>query len=1202
MKRAGPIWSGSFYILQKDSFGKFWSIDYYTLITGCFQKSFIWERDMDSRTLKNAKEAFAASKEFQRTISALNDGQSVLWDGCIGSSNALIGGEIVDRLSRPLIVVISKTKELEGVSNDFAIFTDSPVYQYPFSISFPDRSSEKHDDHIFLPGKSDLGRRLKALEALDLWNDSRQACGSTEEVLPPILVTTLSALAQPVPTRKQVIENTYEIKKGDSVDRDKLTRWLVEGGFSRLPTVEFTEEFSVRGDVIDIYAVDWDTPVRINFFGDVVESIYKFDIQDQRSLEEVPSVHISRIAAGGVWVASVWDRIPQDCLLMINEPSEIMQSVRQENLRQGTLTCELMNNLYSRQFVVTSNFASRDEPVDLVIHSHFSSVDRFQGNWNAIAKSFQELGNDECVFLVSSSENESTLIRERILHSDANLIERVNFLHGSLGRGFGWSEDSFLFITLSELLGKASSVSGYPNRALRRTLDSFLELTPGDYVIHIDQGLALYRGIKTMKKANQIEDHLMLEFADHLVIYIPVSRIGKIQKYVGSGTHKLKLAKYNGKTWVAKKEVAQKAIWKYANEMLMVEAARNSCYGIEFPPDGELQKSFESLFPYHETQDQLKAVEEIKRDMESSRPMDRLLCGDVGFGKTEVALRAAFKAVEAGYQVAVLAPTTVLTEQHYRTFCNRTSSFPIHIASLSRYVSPKDLKETIEKTANGEIDILIGTHRLLSKDVSFKKLGLIIIDEEQKFGVVHKERLKQFKSNIDLLTMTATPIPRTLHFSLLGIREISNLETPPLDRLPVETRLVRFNEEIIREAIERELKRGGQVCFVHNYVSDIFKVSDFLKRIVPEARVEVAYAQKSDLEDTMRDFVIHNIDVLVTTTIVESGLDIPNVNTILVNNADRFGLAELHQLRGRVGRSKRQAYCYLMLKEDKSFDTKSLLRLNAIVEHSRLGAGFQIAMRDLEIRGTGNILGKEQSGHLEAVGYEMYCDMLEACVRALKSQPQKLRVDVDMDLPVNAFLSQSYIEESTERIDFYRRIDRAASFETVNDLIKEMRDRFGRLPVEASRLFQLSKIRIAAFRYRVKKVILVQMSNVGANHNLLEIEFRSSNLKERLLTVLQRKSIELRLVDELGKGYVSLPPQIFSGNGGEINPDNLLNFVYQLFEHDPDQPIDEVEKHCRDVVQMQLKSLGKSIENSEQTGEPLKKYLKRGRKNNNPLN
>lgn len=1153
---------------------------------------------MDSSSLKNAKEVLSSSKEFQETISALNDGQSVLWEGCLGSSNAFIGGEIVERLARPLIVIISKPKELESVTKDFSFFTDSSVYQYPFATIFPNSSSEEYNDQMILSGKSDLGRRLKALEALDQWNDTKQALGSVEKASPPILVTTLAALAQYVPTRKQVVDNTFEIKKGDSVDRDELTRWLVEGGFSRLPTVEFTEEFSVRGDVIDIYAVDWDTPARINFFGDEVESIYRFDIQDQRSLEEVTSIRISRIVASGAWEASVWDRIPQECLLMINEPSEIIQDLQKENLPPETSTSDLMNSLYSRQVVITSNFASGDEPVDLVVHSNFASVDRFQGNWNTIANSFRELGDDERVFLICSSESESIFIRERILNSDAHLIDRINFLFGYLGRGFEWCDNSFLFISASQLLGKSSVDSTRHNRALRRTLDSFLELTPGDYVIHIDQGLAIYRGIKTMKKANQTEDHLMLEFANNLVVYIPVSKIGKIQKYVGSGSHKLKLAKYNGKKWALKREAAQKAIWEYAHEMLMVEATRNSYYGIEFPPDGELQNSFESLFPYHETEDQLKAVEEIKRDMESSRPMDRLLCGDVGFGKTEVALRAAFKAVEAGYQVAVLAPTTVLTEQHYRTFCSRISSFPIRIASLSRYVSPKDLKETIEKTAKGEIDILIGTHRLLSKDVSFKKLGLIVIDEEQKFGVVHKERLKKFKSNVDLLTMTATPIPRTLHFSLLGIREISNLETPPQDRLPVETKLVRFNEGIIRDAIVRELKRGGQACFVHNRVFDISLVADLLKKIVPEARIGVAYAQKADLEDTMRDFVIHNIDVLVTTTIVESGLDIPNVNTILINNANRFGLAELHQLRGRVGRSKRQAYCYLMLEEGKTFDTKSLQRLNAIVEHYRLGAGFQIAMRDLEIRGAGNILGKEQSGHLEAVGYEMYCDMLEACVRALKSEPQKLRVDIETDLPINAFLSSAYIEESTERIDFYRRIDRAETFEVVNDLLKEMRDRFGRLPIEATRLFLISKIRIAAFKYRVKRVILVQMYNAGANRYLLEIEFRSSILKERLLTILQRKSIELRLVDELGKGYVTLPPQVFKRDSGEINPDNLLNFVFQLFEHDPDLPVDEVEKHCQDVVQTQLNSAGKEQNDVEQTQEPLKKYLKRGKKAN----
>ncbi len=598
--------------------------------------------------------------------------------------------------------------------------------------------------------------------------------------------------------------------------------------------------------------------------------------------------------------------------------------------------------------------------------------------------------------------------------------------------------------------------------------------------MHLSHGIARYRGMKLMERgaqyagSGQVEEHLELEFQGKTKLYVPASKIGLVQKYVGGTKSRPMLARLGGRLWDKQKQRVESAVTDMAAEMLELQAVRASRPGISFRVESEWQNEFDASFPYKETPDQLTTLEAIKQDMQAPRPMDRLLCGDVGYGKTEVAMRAAFKAIDSGYQVAVLVPTTILAEQHLRTFTARMAEFPFSIAALSRFATHKQQAEIVERLAAGSVDVVIGTHRLVQPDVKFHNLGLIVIDEEQRFGVEVKERLKAMRQTVDVLTMTATPIPRTLHMGLIGVRDISNLETPPEDRLAVETRVTRFNPELVRQAVLRELNRQGQIYFVHNRVQDIQVLGQRLSQIVPEARIGIAHGQMAEheLERVMLDFVAQRFDILLATTIIESGLDIPNANTIFIDDADRYGLADLHQLRGRVGRYIHRAYCYLLLDPNKNLTSTSARRLKAIEEFSQMGAGFAIAMRDLEIRGAGNILGTEQSGHIAVVGYELYCALLQQAVQLLKRQPLKKPIEVDVDLPGEGHIPRSYVPDMRLKIDLYRRLGRISTMGELGDLRSELRDRFGPPPPLVEYLLWLAELRVAAHRWRIESIHL----------------------------------------------------------------------------------------------------------------------------------
>ena len=701
------------------------------------------------------------------------------------------------------------------------------------------------------------------------------------------------------------------------------------------------------------------------------------------------------------------------------------------------------------------------------------SVERFSGDINRVRDELDEAGAGQEVFVVCQTEAEVRRLQEIFGTTRAAQERRLHFPIGSLQSGFRLVPERIMLLSSGELF-RRTDLRRPSHRRLTRVIDSFLELREGDLVVHVGHGIARYRGLKLLEKNGQVEEHLELEFHGRTKLFVPATKIGLVQKYIGGTKSRPTLAKLGGRHWERQKERVEEAVTDLAADMLELQAARASRPGITFPADTEWQREFDASFPYHETPDQLTTIDSIKRDMCLPRPMDRLLCGDVGYGKTELAMRATFKAVDAGYQVAVLVPTTLLCEQHLRTFTERMAEFPFEIAALSRFATRRQQADMIRRLEEGSLDIVIGTHRLAQPDVHFHNLGLVIIDEEQRFGVEVKERLKALRQIVDVLTMTATPIPRTLHMGLLGLRDISNLETPPEDRLAVETRVARFEPELIRHAVLRELNRGGQIFFVHNRVEDIEILARRLRQILPEANLAVAHGQmhENDLERVMLDFIDRRYDLLLATTIVESGLDIPNANTIFIDEADRYGLADLHQLRGRVGRYKHRAYCCLLIDPNKNLSPSAAKRLRAIEEFSDMGAGFAIAMRDLEIRGAGNILGSEQSGHIATIGYELYCNLLEHAVHRLKQLPPKTSIEVDVDLPGEGYIPRSYVPDMRLKIDLYRRLARVSNRQELGDFRAELMDRFGSPPPLVQHLLELAEIRIAAHRWQISSIHL----------------------------------------------------------------------------------------------------------------------------------
>jgi transcription-repair coupling factor (superfamily II helicase) len=906
------------------------------------------------------------------------------------------------------------------------------------------------------------------------------------------VVAPIQALQQPLPAPGDLKRNTLRVSTESTIS-DKAARgplamleWLIDRGYERLDRVESPGDVAVRGDIVDVFVPGDVHPIRIQFFDDQVESLRRFDISSQRSIESLSSVSITAVrmdsTQGEHGDTDLFDYLPAQSRIVLDSPTSVQemgQTFHSRMISKSMLfdTRRVFHRMSSHpQLHITRLGGAVAASDEASIHFDAASLVRFEG---AAVDTVAELGaaaRDRTVHVLCDNDGERQRLRELLRDHSIELSNRVELHLGMMHRGFEWVSTKTIVVSHHELFHRERQ-----RRRIRRVqagsmLESFTELSPGELVVHLSHGIAMYRGLKAMRKgdARLEEEFLTLEFAEQAIVHVPVSQIDLVQKYIGVPGRKPKLSTLGGKRWSKTKEQVAAAVSDFAETLLRVQAKRDAAIGTAYPADTEWQREFEASFPYDETEDQLLVADEIRGDLTRQRPMDRLICGDVGYGKTELAMRAAFKVIEYGRQTAVLVPTTVLAEQHYATFRERMADYPFGVGCLSRFRTAGEQKKIIEQARKGQIDVVIGTHRLLSKDVSFANLGLVIIDEEQRFGVEHKERLKQMRETVDVLTLTATPIPRTLHMSLSGLRDISTLQTPPVDRRSIGTQVRPFDDNLIRDAILRELNRDGQVYFVHNFVQSIAAMADAVRRIVPEARVVYGHGQMGDheLEGVMHKFLRREADVLVATTIIESGIDIPSANTIFINRADRFGLADLHQLRGRVGRSHHRAYCYLLLSPDRPLTGKAAKRLKTIEEFSELGAGFRIAMRDLEIRGAGNLLGKEQSGHIGAVGYDLYCRMLEKTVRRLKNEPDPCPPPLNVDLDVAACVPPNYVDSDRSRIDIYRRITVSRTIEELNQLEKDLLDAYGAYPKPVERLLQLAEIRVLARAFGVTSISL----------------------------------------------------------------------------------------------------------------------------------
>ncbi len=740
---------------------------------------------------------------------------------------------------------------------------------------------------------------------------------------------------------------------------------------------------------------------------------------------------------------------------------------------------DLLND-NAASLINVESFNSSDE---IVIDFGFKGIPVYLGNLELFRKDLEKYLDDgyKIVLFGGNKVQQERLIS---LFSGFNPIDdRFEFVKNGfsvystpLSYGFISDEDKLFFLNDYELFGKRKISQHYYSRRTEQ-IDSFIDINPGDYVVHIHHGIGLYQGIERMKSLGVEKDYIRVLYADNEKLFIPVEQLNFIQKYISSGISEPKLDKLGGKGWNSTRVKVQKSIEELARELVKIYAYRLNQKGFAFAPDTPWQREFEAAFPYDETEDQLLSIEEVKRDMESDRPMDRLICGDVGFGKTEVAIRAAFKAVMSGKQVAILVPTTILAEQHYENMEERMKNYPVKIEMLSRFRSEQEQTQIIGKLALGEVDIIVGTHRLLSNDIKYKNLGLLIIDEEHKFGVKHKEKIKKFRISVDSLSMTATPIPRTLHMSLAKIRDMSVINTPPKDRQPVETFVSEYNEEIIIDAVERELKRDGQVFFLYNRVQTIYTMRNHLQKILPKARIEVAHGQmeENELEDVIHNFINHKFDILLTTTIIESGIDIPRANTIIIDRADKFGLASLYQLRGRVGRSDKQGYAYLFYSEDIALTEVAMKRLRVISEYTDLGSGFKVAMKDLEIRGAGNLFGPEQSGNILAVGFHLYCKLLQQAVNEIAKAEGESDIiesnEVYIDMKYNGFIPDDYIPDQKTKIEFYKKIAGVIHNDEIGEIKRLLEDRYGKIPSEVLTLFYLSEIRVICKKLKVTDVI-----------------------------------------------------------------------------------------------------------------------------------
>ena len=981
------------------------------------------------------------------------------------------------------LVVFSNEEKAKKAYEEYLLFGEE-TYLYPAR------------DLLFyyadIKGKTLTNRRMEVLRAI--------AEKKKEE--PVTVITTMDAFLDGIISPDEIQKNRIHITGEDTVDLTKLEQDLTALGYERESQIEAPGQFAVRGGIIDVFPLAEEMPVRIELWGDEIDSIRMFDAKSQRSIENISEITIypaSENCFGNNGLVSFLKYFPEnETLLFYDEPHRLQETAEtveaeyteslknradagmkeegEEELRVFQ-TKDIISemNRYSGIGLTTLESKCGLFKVRSVYTVQAKGVNPYNNSFELLTRDLKRLKrNGYRVVLLSGSRTRAKRLAEDLRDYDLSSFYSEDMQRevkpGEIMAAYGYASEGYEYPMLKFVVISESDIFGRKKKKKKRKkyegqrIQDFAELKPGDYVVHENHGIGVYKGIEKIEVEKIVKDYMKIVYAEGGVLYIPVAQMDLIQKYAGADAKKPRLNKLGTIQWGKTKSQVKKAVQIVAKDLVELYAVRQQSEGFVYGPDTVWQKEFEEMFPFEETDDQLQAIEDTKHDMESKKIMDRLICGDVGYGKTEIAIRAAFKAVQEGKQVVCLVPTTILAQQHYNTFVQRLKEFPVRIDLLCRFRSAAEQKKTIEDTKKGFVDILVGTHRVLSKDVVFKDLGLLIIDEEQRFGVTHKEKIKKLKENIDVLTLTATPIPRTLHMSLIGIRDMSVLEEAPNERMPIQTYVMEYNDEMVREAITRELARDGQVYYVYNRVNDIADVAGRIQSLVPDANVAFAHGQmkERELEDIMYDFINGDIDVLVSTTIIETGLDIPNANTMIIQDADRFGLSQLYQLRGRVGRSNRMAYAFLLYQRDKLLKEVAEKRLSAIREFTDLGSGIKIAMRDLEIRGAGNLLGEAQSGHMEAVGYDLYCKMLNEAVRQIKGGPEAETFTTLIDLNVDAYIPEYYIKNEYQKLDIYKRIAAIESEEELEDMTEELIDRFGDIPKKVQQLLVIASLKSLA--------------------------------------------------------------------------------------------------------------------------------------------
>ena len=963
-----------------------------------------------------------------------------------------------------------------------------------------------------------------------------------------IVFVTAEALLQKQARPSGVAGQSLIVTPGEKTEQERILETLGRMGYERTDEVDTIGQFAVRGEILDVFPLNSTHPVRIEWFDAVIDGLRLFDLTSKRSIENLETLRIVplQMEPEGLFEAHLADYGAGRTFFVLDEPQQIKETLehlykegkeyKNDLWRPEEIWQRITGEAWTAASALDTNCLPGYEAVQIPVRkaaSYNRSIERLTEDLeNLLAEGVEP-------YLMMTTALKARGITESLNQRGIPAVcladapedpTKVNVGFGELFGGFRFWSEPWLLLTENDIYGLQRR-HRFKSRHKGAKLQYFTDIKGGDYVVHDVHGIGRYMGVETMLVDGLHRDYLLLQYAGSDRLFVPVDQVSMLHKYVGSEGIVPRLSKMGGADWKRMKSRASTAITQLAEELLRLYAARKITRGHAFAPDNDLQQSFEETFPFEETPDQLRSIAEIKADMEKPVPMDRLLCGDVGYGKTEVALRAAFKAVMDGKQVAVLVPTTVLAQQHFLTFKERLDPFGLRIALVSRFVSPKEMKENLAKTETGDVDVLIGTHRLLQADVSFQDLGLLIIDEEQRFGVAQKEKIKQWKQGIDVLALSATPIPRTLHMALVNSRDMSVIESPPEDRLPVETYVAEYNEGMIKEALERELRRGGRIYYVHNRVSALHLLAERLRKMVPGLQVRIAHGQMQEelLENAMMDFYEGRCDVLLCTTIIENGLDVPLANTIIVDGAENFGLSQLYQMRGRVGRSSRLAYAYFVYKKNKALSEVASRRLQAIRDFTELGAGFKIAMRDLEIRGAGNLLGPQQHGYIAGIGFAAYCDMLEQTVQRLqKGQALGEREpDPILEIPLNAYIPDSYIVNPRYKLELYRRFaDLAWGGE--EDLMDEIIDRFGTPPEEVELLWRLAKIRALCRKLKIRRI------NVRGGMIRLTFASHSEADGDALVRLIDANSKHMKLIP--GKE----PALLFRTGNLEIEPLNWL--------------------------------------------------------------